>query len=58
MEPNLVFEPGLKVVYFQKMCQSQKPRGLEIGRIGIKLTLEESPNQFKISKLGLDFLLK
>jgi hypothetical protein len=35
-----------------------KPRGLEIGRIGIKLTLEEPPNQFKISKLGLDVLLK
>jgi hypothetical protein len=35
-----------------------KPRGLEIGRIGIKLALEEPPNQFKMSKLGLEVFLK
>jgi hypothetical protein len=46
VEPNLVFEPGLKVFYFQKNVSKPKPRGLEIGRIGIKLTLEEPPNQF------------
>jgi hypothetical protein len=40
------------------VIELSKPKGLEIGKIGLKSLIEKSPNKFTTSKLRLAILLK
>jgi hypothetical protein len=42
----------------KKNVPKLKPQGVKIGEIGLKPTLGEPPNKFKVPSLGLKVLLK
>jgi hypothetical protein len=58
MESNSIFELNLKVFEFEKNVPKLKPQGVKIGEIGLKPTLGETPNKFKVSSFGLKVLLR
>jgi hypothetical protein len=53
---NIVFDLSLEVLKFGKNMLESKLKGLKIGRIEFKITLEEPPSEFKVSKLKLKVL--
>jgi hypothetical protein len=46
MEPNLIFEPQLKVLQFEKNVLELVPKGKKIGKMGCKPPPKEPSNQF------------
>jgi hypothetical protein len=58
MESNSIFNFNLKVFEFEKNVPKLKPHCVKIGEIGLKPTLGEPPNKFKVPSLGLKVLLK
>jgi hypothetical protein len=58
MESNSILELNPKVFEFEKNVPKLKPEGVKIREIGLKPTLGEPPNKFKVSSLGLKVLLK
>jgi len=58
MESNSIFKFNPKVFEFEKNVPKLKPQGVKIGEIGLKPTLGEPPNKFKVPSLGLKVLLK
>jgi hypothetical protein len=53
---SIVFELSLEVLKFGKNMIESKLKGFLIGRIEFKITLEEPPSEFKVSKLKLKVL--
>jgi hypothetical protein len=58
MESNSILELSPKVFEFEKNVPKLKPQGVKIGEIGLKPTLGEPPNKFKVPSLGLKVVLK
>jgi hypothetical protein len=58
MESNSIFELIPKVFEFEKNVPKLKPQGVKIGEFGLKPTLNEPPNKFKMPNLGFKVLLK